>query len=93
MAKKPSQFETARTRGNRLYARLYSEILSGRLRPGEALSETRIAEEHGMSRTPVREVFQNLAKEGLLRIVADRHLHRTDQSRVRQCRPVYPRGA
>jgi DNA-binding GntR family transcriptional regulator len=69
MAKKPSQFETARTRGNRLYARLYSEILSGRLRPGEALSETRIAEQHGMSRTPVREVFQNLAKEGLLRIV------------------------
>ena len=44
MAKKPSQFETARTRGNRLYARLYSEILTGRLRPGEALSETRIAE-------------------------------------------------
>jgi GntR family transcriptional regulator, rspAB operon transcriptional repressor len=69
MAKKPSQFETARTRGNRLFARLHSEILSGRLRPGEAVSETRIAEQHGISRTPVREVFQNLAKEGLLRIV------------------------
>ena len=69
MAKKPSQFETARTRGNRLYARLHSEILTGRLRPGEALSETRVAEQHGMSRTPVREVFQHLAKEGLLRIV------------------------
>ena len=67
MAKKPSQFETARTRGNRLYARLHSEILTGRLRPGEALSETRVAEQHGMSRTPVREVFQHLAKEGLLR--------------------------
>jgi DNA-binding GntR family transcriptional regulator len=69
MAKKPSQFETARTRGNRLYERLYSEILTGRLRPGEALSETRIAEQHDISRTPVREVFQNLAKQGLLRIV------------------------
>ena len=69
MAKKPSQFETARTRGNRLYARLHSEILTGRLRQGEALSETRVAEQHGMSRTPVREVFQHLAKEGLLRIV------------------------
>ena len=54
MAKKPSQFETARTRGNRLHARLYADILTGRLRPGEALSETRIAEQHGISRTPVR---------------------------------------
>jgi DNA-binding GntR family transcriptional regulator len=67
--KKPSQFETARTRGNRLYAQIYADILSGRMRPGEALSETRIAEQHGISRTPVREVFQNLAKEGLLRVV------------------------
>jgi len=63
------RFETARTKGNRLYARLYSDILTGRLRPGEALSETRIAEQHGISRTPVREVFQHLAKEGLLRVV------------------------
>jgi DNA-binding GntR family transcriptional regulator len=68
MARNP-QFETARTRGTRLYARLYSDILTGRLRPGAALSETRIAEQHGISRTPVREVFQTLAKEGLLRIV------------------------
>jgi DNA-binding GntR family transcriptional regulator len=64
-----SQFETARTKGNRLYAQLYADILSGRLRPGESLSETRIAEQHGISRTPVREVFQHLAKEGLLRVV------------------------
>jgi len=63
------RFETARTKGNRLYARLYGDILTGRLRPGEALSETRIAEQHGISRTPVREVFQHLAKEGLLRVV------------------------
>ena len=69
MIKKAPQFETARVRGNRLHARLYADILTGRLRPGEALSETRIAEQHGMSRTPVREVFQTLAKEGLLRIV------------------------
>lgn len=63
------RFETARTRANRLYARLYGDILTGQLRPGEMLSETRIAEQHGISRTPVREVFQHLAKEGLLRIV------------------------
>jgi DNA-binding GntR family transcriptional regulator len=63
------RFETARTKGNRLYARLYADILTGRLRPGEALSESKIAEQHGISRTPVREVFQHLAKEGLLCVV------------------------
>jgi DNA-binding GntR family transcriptional regulator len=64
-----SRFETARTKGNRLYVQLYADILSGRLRPGESLSETRIAEQQGISRTPVREVFQHLVKEGLLRVV------------------------
>jgi DNA-binding GntR family transcriptional regulator len=64
-----SRFETARTKRNRLYSQLYADILSGRLRPGESLSETRIADQHGISRTPVREVFQHLAKEGLLRVV------------------------
>jgi len=64
-----SRYETARSRGARLYGHLYADILSGRLRPGEALSETRLAEQHGISRTPVREVLQRLVKEGLLRVV------------------------
>jgi len=62
-------FESARERGSRLYDRLRSDILCGRLQPGEALSETRLAEKHGISRTPVREVVQRLAKENLLVIV------------------------
>jgi DNA-binding GntR family transcriptional regulator len=62
-------FETARERGGRLYERLRNDILSGRLRPGEVLSESRLAEQHGISRTPVREVVQRLAKESLLAIV------------------------
>ena len=64
-----SRLETARAKGNRLYAQLYADILSGRLRPGEPLSETRVAGQHDISRTPVREVFQHLAKEGLLRVI------------------------
>ena len=63
------EFEPARNVGNRLYARLHDDILSGRLRPGQALSETRLAAQHGISRTPVREVFQRLVKDGLLRVV------------------------
>jgi GntR family transcriptional regulator, rspAB operon transcriptional repressor len=62
-------YEPARSVGNRLYARLHDDILSGTLRPGEALSETRLAARHGISRTPVREVFQRLVKDGLLRVV------------------------
>ena len=62
-------FEPARSVGNRLYARLHDDILTGRLRPGQALSETRLAAQHGISRTPVREVFQRLVKDGLLRVV------------------------
>jgi DNA-binding GntR family transcriptional regulator len=63
------RFETARIKGNRLYVQLHGDILTGRMRPGEALSESRIALQHGISRTPVREVFQRLAQEGLLRVV------------------------
>lgn len=63
------RFEPARSVSNRLYARLHDEILTGRLRPGQALSETRLAAQHGISRTPVREVLQRLVKDGLLRVV------------------------
>jgi DNA-binding GntR family transcriptional regulator len=60
---------TARAKANRLYAQLRADILIGRLRPGDALSETRLAEQSGVSRTPVREIFQRLAKDDLLRVV------------------------
>lgn len=64
-----SHFEAPRDRGARLFARLRHDIVSATLRPGEALSETRLAEQHGISRTPVRAALQRLADEGLLRVV------------------------
>jgi DNA-binding GntR family transcriptional regulator len=63
------QFETARARSARLYAGLRAEIVSGRMRPGAGMSETGLAEQHGISRTPVREVLRRLTEEGLLRVV------------------------
>jgi len=63
------RFEPARAKANRLYGRLHEDILTGRIRPGEALSENLLAEQHGISRTPVREVFQRLINDGLLRVV------------------------
>lgn len=41
-------------------------ILNGALPPGERLDEMRLAEQHGVSRTPVREALRQLAMSGLI---------------------------
>lgn len=48
------------------YDYLKSNILSGRLVPGERLAEEHLAEELGVSRTPVREALHKLEQEGLI---------------------------
>ena len=63
------RFEPARAKADRLYTSLRDDILSGRIRPGDALSENLLAEQHGISRTPVRQVFLRLVQEQLLRVV------------------------
>jgi GntR family transcriptional regulator, rspAB operon transcriptional repressor len=52
-----------------LYRDLRERIVATSLHPGEALSETRLGEAYGVSRTPVREAFKRLAEEGLLEVV------------------------
>ncbi|TGN38612.1 GntR family transcriptional regulator, partial [Paracoccus liaowanqingii] len=47
-------------------ARLRDRIITGRLRPGERLSEARLAAEMSVSRNTLREVFRLLVHEGLL---------------------------
>jgi DNA-binding GntR family transcriptional regulator len=47
-------------------------ILSGRLRPGETLVERRLAEQLGVSKTPVREALIALAATGLVVISPNR---------------------
>ncbi len=56
----------------RVHAHLRSDILHARLRPGELLSENLLAHRLGVSRTPVRESFQRLAREGLVRVLPQR---------------------
>ena len=61
--------DSVQAAGGRLYADLHADITTGRLRPGASLSETKVAQQYGISRTPVREVFRRLADEGFLRVV------------------------
>lgn len=49
------------------YEHLKSAILSGRLDPGKRLAEEHLAEELGVSRTPVREALHKLELEGLIK--------------------------
>ena len=56
----------------RVFHTLREDILSGRFQVDEELKETAIAEELGVSRTPVREAFRQLELEGLIRIVPNK---------------------
>jgi len=56
------------TAGSAIYERLYSAIVSLQMPPGMPLQEKRIAEEFGVSRTPVREALLRLAEAGLIDI-------------------------
>jgi DNA-binding GntR family transcriptional regulator len=46
---------------------LKSSVLSGRFRPGKRLTEEHLAEEMGVSRTPIREALHKLETEGLIK--------------------------
>ena len=59
----------ARPTGQQVYDDLHSQIVHGELRPGQPLSETKVPERCGLSRTPVREVFWRLGKDGFLRVI------------------------
>ena len=51
---------------------LADQIASGRLRPNERINQERVANELGVSRTPVREALRWLERDGLVRLVARR---------------------
>lgn len=51
---------------------LRERILKGKYEIGERLKENRIADELKVSRTPVREAFRQLEKEGLIKTIPNR---------------------
>jgi DNA-binding GntR family transcriptional regulator len=51
-----------------LHERLRSDILDGRLAPGTAISQVQLGQEHGVSRTKLREAMRMLVREGLIEL-------------------------
>ncbi len=49
------------------YEYLKAKVLSGRFNPGDRLTEEHLAEELGVSRTPIREALHKLELEGLIK--------------------------
>ena len=54
------------TRAEKLATAIADGILSGALAPGLRLDELTLAQQHGVSRTPVREALRQLAMSGLI---------------------------
>lgn len=53
---------------DQLREKIEEQIATGALPPGSALDEATLVEQHGVSRTPVREALIQLATEGLIEI-------------------------
>ncbi|WDZ94430.1 GntR family transcriptional regulator [Herbaspirillum sp. WKF16] len=58
--------ETAKTRSETLRESIEEMIAVGKLIPGQHLDETSLAEEFGVSRTPIREALIQLASMGIV---------------------------
>ncbi len=72
----PAQLE------RRVYERLLDSIISGELPPGVPLVEARLAEDFGVSKTPVREALIRLQRDGLVEIEPYRGARVVEPSRV-----------
>lgn len=59
-------FEKNMSLGDKIFVTLENDILTGKYRFGEILTEARLCEELGVSRTPVHEALVMLENEGLV---------------------------
>lgn len=55
-----------------LLAKLQRDILTGKLKPGQKLTEQEICKEYQVSRTPVREALRQLEADGLVENILNR---------------------
>lgn len=57
---------------NSLLGKLQRDILTGRIKPGQKLTEQQLCKEYGVSRTPVREALRQLETDGLVENILNR---------------------
>ncbi|MDU5949027.1 MAG: GntR family transcriptional regulator, partial [Paenibacillus macerans] len=62
----PASWLKSGSLGESIAAELRLQMVSGAIKPGEILSENRIAADFGTSRSPVREALKTLSGEGLI---------------------------
>ena len=63
-----------------VYEQLKMQILRGKIVPGTRMMEVELADEMGVSRTPVREAIRKLEKEGLVTIEPRKGAYASDIS-------------
>lgn len=65
-------FPQSLTKNDFAYAQLRQLILTGALEPGSQIPQSKLAEEMGLSTTPLREAISRLSAEGLVTLTAHR---------------------
>src|SRR4051794_13023573 len=63
---------------DRAYERIRELVLSGSVAPGAKLGQVELAEQLGISRTPVREALRRLSAEGLVEALPNRGFRTAD---------------
>jgi len=63
-----SKIEGYELLSQKIYRVLKTEIIKGTIKPGTKLLEGKIAEQMGVSRTPIREALRELAAEGFVKM-------------------------
>ena len=53
--------------GDQVYAIIWEQIVTHKLRAGDKISDLRLSEELGVSRTPIREALHRLSQDGIVR--------------------------
>ncbi len=58
--------------GGRIFLQLQNDIINGKYKEGDSLIETKLSEELGVSRTPIREAIRQLELEGLVQSIPNK---------------------